>query len=383
MVYKNQKVTIKKKRIFAIGPFPPPIHGMSLANKILHEGLSVKNDVHILDTNTVKTFEDLKKQGTFTLHKIFRSTNQILSGVLEILFCKKFDVVYITPSQNAVGYIKYVPFMWAAHVRRIPYVIHIHGGYFRTMYDETAGWKKKIINRSLKNLSGAIVLGNSLKYMFEGLIPDEKIFVCENGVEEEIFATKEEIEEKIKRFKKDDTLRVLYLSNLMRTKGILDLLEAIKIIKDNGKKVHLDVAGAIEPSIKNEAESYFKELGDTVTYHGIVSGKKKKNLLLGNYIFCLPTYYNNEGQPISILEAMACGCAIVTTDHGGIKDIVNKDYGIFVEKNSPKSVTGGIEEAIKNYQKRSEFAWKTAKSKYSLERFVNCVVEVLSKCSKR
>jgi glycosyltransferase involved in cell wall biosynthesis len=370
-------------RVLIIGPFPPPIHGMSLANMNLYSELKKNHEVIILDTTTNRNFSDLSQQGNFKGIKIFTSLKQVLSGTMRILFSKRFDIIYITPAQSAVGYIKYVPFMWAAHVRRIPYLIHIHGGYFRTMYDQTDGWKKKIINRSLKNLSAAIVLGDSLKYMFEGLIPDEKIFVCENGVEEEIFATKEEIEEKIKRFKKDDTLRVLYLSNLMRAKGILDLLEAIKIIKDNGKKVHLDVAGAIEPSIKNEAESYFKELGDTVTYHGVVSGKKKKDLLLGNYIFCLPTYYPNEGQPISILEAMANGCAIVTTDHGGIKDIVNKEYGIFVEKNSPNSVAEAIEKVMKNYPERAEFAWKTASSKYKMFDFVKRVKSVLKNVERK
>ncbi len=369
-------------RVLIIGPFPPPIHGMSLANRNLYFKLKKKHEITILDTTTNRIFSDLSQQGKFKGIKVFISLKQVLSGTIRILFSKRFDVVYITPAQNVVGYIKYIPFMWAAHVRRIPYVIHIHGGYFRIMYDQTTGWKRKIIDKSLKNLSGAIVLGDSLKYMFEGLIPNEKIFVCENGVEDEIFATKKEIEEKIKRFKKDDTIRVLYLSNLMEAKGIFDLLEAIKIMKNEGKKIHLDVAGAIELNIKNKISKYFKELPDEITYHGVVSGKKKKDFLLENYIFCLPTYYPNEGQPISILEAMANGCAIVTTDHGGIKDIVNEEYGIFVEKNSPSSAAEGIEKAMMDFSARSEMAWKVAKDNYSLDQFVNRVTEVLSECSK-
>ncbi len=49
---------------------------------------------------------------------------------------------------------------------------------------------------------------------------------------------------------------------------------------------------------------------------------KKRKLLKECYIFALPTRYRNEGQPISILEAMGNGMFIITTDHAGIPDIV-------------------------------------------------------------
>ena len=370
-------------KVLMIGPFPPPIHGMSIANKILYEGLKKNNEVYFIDTNTEKNLGNLKKQGKFSFLKISRSSYQISEGFFKIIFSKRFDVVYITPAQSPNGYIKYIPFMWAAKIRNTPYLIHIHGGYFRTMYDGVSGFRKKMIGNSLKNLSGAIVLGNSLRYMFEGLIPKEKIFVCENGVEDEIFATEEEVNKKIKKFGKDDTIRIVYLSNLMKTKGILDLLEAVRILKDKGKKVHLDVAGAIEPEIKDEVERFFEEMPDEVTYHGIVSGINKKKLLLDNYIFCLPTYYPNEGQPISILEAIACGCAIVTTDHSGIKDVAKKEFSIFVERENPDSIAQGIEDVCKNFESISLKAWKVANNNYSSDQFVNRVMEVLSRCSKR
>ena len=334
-------------RVIMIGPFPPPVNGMTLANKMLFEELRKRGiDIKLIDTKTSTKRENLSSQGKFSVRKTVLSILPIMKGVARILFGRSYNVVYITPAQNVNSYLKYVPFMWAARVRKIPYVIHIHGGYFRKMYDSTSGWKRKIIDKSLNGLAGAIVLGPSLRYMFEGLIPDQKIFVCENGVEDMIFATEEEIKNKIERWKKDDTIRIVYLSSLMKTKGILDLLEAVKILRNEGKKVHLDVAGPIEPEIKAEVDRFFSEFKDTVTYHGIVKGQKKKKLLLDNYIFCLPTYYPNEGQPISILEAIANGCLIVSTDHGGIRDIVDENVGTLVAKRSPSSIARTL---ITNY----------------------------------
>lgn len=353
-----------------IGPFPPPIHGMSLANQMLFDGLRKTHSVCTLNTGGKKSkiIGNLSEQGRLSFLKTSSSLAQVMTGVCRILFKGKFDAIYITPGQSVVGYLKYTPFMWAARVRKIPYFIHIHGGYFRTMYDGLSGWKKRVVDRSLRGLAGAIVLGPSLRFMFEGLIPDEKIFVCENGVENEVFATEEEIRQKIEKYKTDDTIRVVYLSNLMESKGILDLFEAVKVLRNRGEMIHLDVAGAIEPEIESRVREYLSELGDAVTYHGVVKGKKKKELLLNNYIFCLPSKHPySEGQPISILEAMANGCVIITTDHGGIRDIVNQEYGIFAKKGNPESIIDALCTAC--FSEMLFRSWKVATAKYNMRQF--------------
>lgn len=364
-------------RILVVGPLPPPVNGMSLANRMLVDCLQRKtHDVDTIDTKTGTKRDNVKNQGRVSFRKVSRSIMPVMKGIRKILLTRKYEVIYLTPSQNANGYLKYVPIMWAARVKKIPCFIHIHGGYFRTMYDGLRGWKKRVVDKSLRELAGAIVLGPSLRVMFEGLVPDKKIFVCENGVEDEIFATEEEIRQKIERYKTDDTIRIVYLSNLMESKGILDLFEAVKMLRNRGEKIHLDVAGAIEPVIEARVRECLSELGDAVTYHGVVKGKKKKELLLNNYIFCLPSKHPyGEGQPISILEAMANGCLIVTTDLGGIKDIVNEAYGVFVEKQNPESIAQMI--AKRNYDDVIHRSWLEAKTKYGVDKFVSRIENVL------
>lgn len=364
-------------KLLLIGPFPPPIHGMSLANQILYRGLQRKHVIKIIDTKSSSKLWKDQKIGFLGFQKLLAALGPLFRGSLWILSSEKPDLVYITPGQANWGYLKYVPFIWFAHFRGIPCVIHIHGGYFRHAYDQTSGWKRRLIDGSLKRLSGVIVLGESLRYMFEGLVPEEMIFTCPNGVEDEIFATEEEINQKIRRWQEDDTIRVLYLSNLLRSKGILDLLEAIKLLKQDGVKVHLDVAGAIEPGIRKEVERYFLELDKEVTYHGVVQGEKKKELLLRNYIFCLPTYYPNEGQPISILEAMANGCAIVTTDHGGIKDVVTKENGIYVGKSNPCDLKNALQS--KNLEATMIANYQRANQKYHCRGFASRIDSILHK----
>lgn len=85
--------------------------------------------------------------------------------------------------------------------------------------------------------------------------------------------------------------------------------------------------------IDSQGEFEFEKVDIT---NGIVGGEQKKELLKKCYIFALPTRYPNEGQPISILEAMGNGMFIITTDHAGIPDIVKDGVNgivIFNEQN--------------------------------------------------
>jgi glycosyltransferase involved in cell wall biosynthesis len=177
------------------------------------------------------------------------------------------------------------------------------------------------------------------------MVPAGKIHVVPNFAEEELFAPPSAIGEK---FKKVDPLRVLFLSNLIPGKGHLELLEAWRKVEGRHPgSVRLDFAGAFE---SEEAERRFLELlrgCGNAGYHGLVLGEDKRSLLFAAHILCLPTYYPYEGQPISILEGYAAGCAVVTTRHAGIPDIFRAgENGFEVEKRSPDSIAAVLEEIL-------------------------------------
>jgi len=383
-IAEEKPVQMQRKplNIIMIGPLPPPINGMTMANQMLFDGLIEKGiyKISTIDTSIKKKHGcgNLKEQGKFIFSKFTYSLWPIIKGSFSIICTRQLNTVYITTAQSEIGYLKYTPFIFAAKLRNVPCFIHIHGGFFGVMYSGSKGIKQRIIKKSLDTLSGVIVLGESLRRMFRGIVPDEKIFVCPNGVEEHIFASEEEVREKTKRWEKDETVRIIYLSNLMKDKGILDLFDAVTILKSKGTKVHLDIAGAIEPGIKDTVEAHLENLKTEATYHGVVTGENKKQLLLKNYIFCLPTYYPNEGQPISILEGMANGCAILTTDQGGIKDIVNENYGYFAEKQSPQNLADTLLLAFKKTA-TGLIAWKEARTSYSQKQFVERIEGVFLK----
>ena len=222
-------------------------------------------------------------------------------------------------------------------------MIHLHGGYYRQLVDnDMSGLQRKANYKAISQLEGVIVLGESLKPIFQGMLSDDKIFVVPNCVDDEYLMSDEEFDDKIRTIDQRKVKHLLYLSNFIRSKGYPEVLEMAKLEKErvnNGeeRKLHFDFAGKFfEETEKQFFCDYIKENGleDYVTYHGVVGGDKKRELLRVCDIFVLLTRYPNEGQPISILEAMGNGMAIITTDHAGIPDIVkNGENGIVVKKN--------------------------------------------------
>lgn len=312
---------MSKKKICFIAQFPPPIHGLSKA---------------------VETLYNSKLNEIYDFEKIDITDNKKITSNLFKILISRADLYYFTISQTRGGNLRDLLILKLLNMQRKKCLIHLHGGYYRKMVDnDLPMWQKKANYSALSKLHGGIVLSNSLRSIFKDMLSEEKIHVVMNCIDTEFSPNNEELVKKILRL--EDVFHILYLSNFIRSKGYPIVLEMAKIERDRivaGKKqrYHFDFAGAFFEEEEQEFfENYVKEnhLEDIVTYHGIVSGKKKSALLDSCRIFALPTRYPNEGQPISILEAMGNGMCILTTDHAGIPDIVT-DYvnGIVTDKYS-------------------------------------------------
>lgn len=312
-----------KNTICFIAQFPPPMHGLSKAVETLYNSNKLKSEFEFEKVDITNNKDFIKN-----LLKISKS---------------KADLFYFTISQTKGGNLRDLVIFKLLELQHKKCLIHLHGGYYRQLVDnDMAGWQRKANYKAIKKLAGAIVLSKSLKKIFEGMIDDDKIFVVENCVDDQYLLSDREIEEKLAALKDKKVLHVLWLSNFIRSKGYPFVLEVAKAEKERvaaggERRFHFDFAGKFfEDSEKEYFESYIKDnqLEEYVTYHGIVGGDEKRKLLKECYIFALPTRYPNEGQPISILEAMGNGMLIITTDHAGIPDIVGTENGIVLKSNA-------------------------------------------------
>lgn len=365
MIKEHLKVTI-------IGPLPNPIDGCSYANEVLCENFDRKKIVYsVINTNTPKIAGN--QGSSFSIKKTFC----FFKAYFQIFKILKSDVVYFTPGQTFYGVVKYSPFFIICVLLGKSYVIHVHGNYLGKQYSELKGIKKKLFYKFISKAQAGIVLSKSLRSNFKGLLEEENIYEVENFASNEIYESTKRL------IKKKDTLRILYLSNLMEEKGILDVLEACLKIKNEGIDFELNLAGVIEESIKDDITNKIKTLGNNVNYLGVIKGEQKNEILKNSNIFILPTYYKMEGQPISIIEALATGNIIITTKHAGIPDIVTEKNGYFVQSNNPKELAGIIKEIGSNIDRKvnqfSHYNCHYAMNNYTEEKFSSKIIEILNK----
>lgn len=259
------------------------------------------------------------------------TNNKLFWGNLNQIRRNDADLFYFTISQTKGGNLRDLIILKLLRMQHKKCLIHLHGGYYRQLVNNDLSiWQRRENYKAISYLDGVIVLGESLKPIFQGVSDEKKIFVVPNCVDNEYLMSDREFEEKISFIEKRSVKHVLYLNNFIRPKGYPEVLEMARLEKErveNGdeRKLHFDFAGRFfEDSEKKFFFNYIERhrLDDYVTYHGIVSGDEKRMLLKKCDIFVLLTHYPNEGQPISILEAMGNGMLVVTTNHAGIPDLI-------------------------------------------------------------
>jgi glycosyltransferase involved in cell wall biosynthesis len=87
-------------------------------------------------------------------------------------------------------------------------------------------------------------------------------------------------------------------------------------------------------------------MSDIIDYLGFVSGEQKHRLLREADLFCFPTYYENENQPVNLIEAMAFGLPILTTRWRSIPELFPVNYPGLVEIRSPEQIARALLELL-------------------------------------
>ncbi len=191
-------------------------------------------------------------------------------------------------------------------------VLHIHGGGFKEFFMTNPKWIKSI----MQECDAVIALTESWKSFYKEEIGLQSVYVVNNIIPSPQIDIID---------KKDGMIHLLFLGLINDAKGIFDLLEVIKENRDkweNKLLLHVGGNGEVDRMLRFIADN---NIGDLVKYEGWVSGERKVELLNIMDVFILPSYV--EGLPISILEALSYGKAVISTNVGGIPEIINENNG--------------------------------------------------------
>jgi glycosyltransferase involved in cell wall biosynthesis len=154
--------------------------------------------------------------------------------------------------------------------------------------------------------------------------------------------------------KNNGTPVVLFSSRMLVTKGLLEFMEATRLLKQKGIRARFALAGRTDPgnpaSIPEEQIDIWKDSG-LLEWWGWRDDMP--STLAQADVFCLPSY--REGVPNALLEAAACGLPIVTTDVPGCRDVVTDGLnGLLVPVRNVPILADALETLLSDARLRHE-----------------------------
>lgn len=225
---------------------------------------------------------------------------------------------------------KYIIGCWASRLG-FKIILHLHGGEFDQFYQRECSSAKRLkVSYLFEKARTVVVLGDKWRTWVVSTFPQTRdvqiIYNSGPGV--------------VKCHQVEARSGIVFLGKLADSKGVPDLIKSFSAVIKEFPEVKLILGGEGKVSEYNQLASSLA-VDSNITFAGWIEPDEKFALLSSAAVFVLPSY--NEGFPISILEAMACGCTIIATDVGGIPEAISHDVeGILVAPGAISALSDAI-----------------------------------------
>lgn len=365
-----------KPKILFIMHMPPPVHGAAMVGQYIHDSELINREFecHYINLTTAKNLQDIGKVGMRKLFDFYK----LLVKIRHILREVQPDLVYITP--NACGSAFYKDFIVVQMIKAMGYkvVVHYHNKGVATHQDR---WLDDALYKQFFKDIKVILLSECLYADVKKYVDRKNVFICANGIP----ASSVDSHSESSYASKNKTPHILFLSNLLISKGVVVLLDALQILKGKGCEVVGDFVGG--ETVEMDATMLKSEvakrgLDGMVEYHGRKYGKDKEAFLNSADMFVFPTFYHNECFPLVLLEAMEHGLPCISTMEGGIPGIVDEEKtGYLVPKHDAVALADKIGLLLRNTDlchKMGKAGREKFEREFTLEVFEKRMVEILS-----
>lgn len=316
-------MSLKTPTIVVVSQLPPPVHGTTIMTKIFMDGLRNNGfDSRIVQRKFSGKIEDV---GKYSLRKVLKIP-ALSRNLAELIKKEKPDLCIFFPTIYFRSFLVDSYLVSILKKNNVPFVHYFHGIGFQNLEKKPIPGIKLLLRYTLGNAIGGIVLGHRLMYDVDKYISKINLFVLPNGIPDSA-------NENIKN--NDDTNKrsVVFLSNLVETKGPKDFLKtASEVLKVRTNVQFLLAGGTRDKVFMKEIESYIKEnkIGNNALIIGPIYGDKKEEFLQNADIFLFPT--SKDTFPLVNIEAMQWAIPIISTDEGAIPEMVRDGVNGFIVK---------------------------------------------------
>lgn len=321
---------MEKEKIVIIGKIPPPYYGPAIATEIILNS-KLKNYFHLNHLDS-RVNSDLNSMGKINLRKI-GSLFKLYFNSIKIISNNEVKLMLLPIGQSSSALYKDSLLIVLGFLFNKKIIIHLRGSALSDWFKNTNRFNKFYFKSLFKKVSAAIVLGNKLKYIFEPFLSEDKIYVVPNGAN---YSFPE-------RKKNTSDIKITYLGNLQASKGITGVVDAFTLLESSSQNIRLDIVGAWRGRETREyCQSKIKQNNYNINFKTPTKGIDKLDILINSDVFIF-TPRAPEGHPWVIVEAMAAGLPIISTDQGAITEsVLDGVNGFIVPSHSPKKIAEKI-----------------------------------------
>jgi glycosyltransferase involved in cell wall biosynthesis len=366
-----------KGKILLFIKVPPPLTGATLMNKLVYESkfLKEKFDSRSLLISYSSSIDEL---GKIRLKKFVVVIKIYINLIREcILFRPRF--VYFQLSPTGISFYRDLFYILIIKIFGIKIVYHLHG---KGINKESKRWYLAILYRFAFKGSDIICLS--------GLIKDDLIDVFQGGIYIVNNGIKKIPEYELNSYPgitDTDHIHILFLSNLIKSKGIIEFLESLTILVESGIEFMANIVGAEGDITSNQLETLINKskLNDRLTYLGPKFDSEKNAIISSSDLL---VYSSNEDSfPLVLLEVMQLGRPIIATKEGGIPEIVDDGItGFLVEKHCPQQIADKIKIIVDDNELRGKMGHSGREKflkKYTFEIFESNLSNVFDEILKK
>lgn len=236
---------------------------------------------------------------------------------------------------------------------RIPYVITVHGGDIDKMANKSA-WIKKMTKNILNSAEKVIVVGEKLRANVTGQfgVPEERVELLSMGVNTAVFKERSKEESRKQLGLEQEENIILFVGNMIRAKGLVELVEAFGLLKKTHPKSALYLLGSQrDTSFIEELKTVIQDKKVSNVHFQAPLGQQDLALWMSaSDVLALPSHH--EGFGLVALEAMAAGTHVVGTDVGGLSYLLNEGTGTLVQPKDVNSLLEGLQKALNDDQNK-------------------------------
>jgi glycosyltransferase involved in cell wall biosynthesis len=226
-----------------------------------------------------------------------------------------------------------------ARSRGCAVIVHAHGGNIATWLN--APLRRRVLRVSMLPAHRVVAVWSAGERALEGALGPAKVRLIDNGVDCSRYSDPEP---------PHDPPRVLYVGLLTPRKGVLDLIEASRLLTDQGVRHELQLLGGTPDEGPAAAVPVLEAAEGTARLLGTRAPEDMPQAYAEADVFCLPSWW--EAMPLSVLEAMAAGLPVVATDVGDVSRLVTPPCGRVVPTKSPQLLAEALRPLLEDVDTR-------------------------------